>query len=297
MNDQAQNLRNLVYQKQYASTYNMNNYTNRNDKCHIIAITSGKGGVGKTNLTVNLAIAMAQRGKRVLIIDADLGMANVDVIIGSTSPYSLLHLVEDNVNLEDVISTGPSGIKYLSGGSGIEKLANLEMPEFVKITQKLAHCDDLADIVLIDTGAGLSKNVLNFLLAADEVILITTPEPTAMTDAYAMMKAYSLYAEDPCMRLVVNRLFEAGESEDVFLKLIKTAERFLKLQVTPLGEIYEDRNMVKAVKAQMPLMIMYPNTIAARGIRTLADNLLNGGYSTVSKGLKGFLEKFLIFLR
>lgn len=299
MNDQAQRLRKLIHEKQrtdgkirFAATGSA-----ENGKSRIIAITSGKGGVGKTNLTVNLAIALARQGKRVLIIDADLGMANVDVLFGASSVYNLLHLAEDHVGISDVISKGPCGVLYLSGGSGIEKLANLHERELEKIMAKLYQCEAFADIILIDTGAGLGKSVLTFLLAADEVILLTTPEPTAMTDAYAIMKAYSVYAEAPCMRLVVNRVFEDGEGADVFAKLIKTADRFLALPILPLGEIYEDRSMVKAVKAQMPLLIAYPNAIAAKCIAAIALNLLNGGNVVISRGIRAFLERFLKFLR
>ena len=301
MNDQAQSLRKLVYERQYADKYHDENGELTSEKrfghCRIIAITSGKGGVGKTNLTVNLAIALALQGKKVLIIDADLGMANVDVVLGTSSQYSLLHLIQDGVTIHDVIAEGPYGIKYLSGGSGIEKLANLDYLELKQITEKLYQCEELADIILIDTGAGLGKNVLNFLLAADEVLLLTTPEPTAMTDAYAIMKAYSVYADIPYMRLVVNRVYDDDEGTHVFNKLIKTAERFLNLSVLPLGEIYEDRNMMKAVKAQSPLLISYPNTISAKCIKSIATNLLDGKNLVVYRGFRGFLEKFLDFLR
>ena len=157
----------------------------------VIAITSGKGGVGKTNLTVNLAFAMKKIGRRVMIIDADLGMANVDVVLGTVSKHHLLHLLQPEVTLQDVLIHGPDGINYISGGSAIERAVDFTPQERQCLMDKLTACESMADIVLIDTGAGLGRNVLDFILAADEVVLVTTPEPTALTDAYAVMKAYS----------------------------------------------------------------------------------------------------------
>ena len=216
--DQAKMLRRLVEERQ----------KNENGP-KIIAITSGKGGVGKTNFTVNLAIAMAMCGKKILIIDADLGMANVDVILGTTPQYNLLNLLDDNLSLEEIMATGPHDIKYISGGSGLEKLANLNINELEYIIDKIDQCEYVADYIFIDTGAGLNKNVLNFIIAADEVILLTTPEPTAITDAYAIMKAYSYYSKQSLIGVVVNRIFEDNEEELVLSKLSKTAEKFLDL--------------------------------------------------------------------
>lgn len=298
MNDQAHRLRKLVENRQLAAQREeipAESFT-RTPKARIIAITSGKGGVGKTNLVVNLAIALSAHGKRVLIIDVDLGMANVDVVLGTSSQYNFLHLMQEDLLIDDIISEGPAGIKYLSGGSGIEQLANLSYNELKRITQKLYRCEAFADIILLDTGAGLGKNVLNFLTSSDEVILVTTPEPTAMTDAYAIMKAYSTYCNAP-INLVVNRVFDAEEGGDVMLKLSKTAERFLGLPLAFLGQIYEDRNLMKAVKLQRPLLLAYPGSVASRCIKAIAASLIEGGGVREIRGLQGFLEKFLAFFR
>lgn len=260
-----------------------------------IAVTSGKGGVGKTNLTVNLAIALGMAGKRVLVIDADLGMANVDVVLGTVSKYNLLHLLQEQVSLDEVLIRGPYGVNYISGGSGIERAGEFSPDERVRLLNKLSECERLADIILVDTGAGLGKNVMDFILAADEVLLLTTPEPTALTDAYAVMKAYSLYAANKNMRLVVNRVYDEPESQDVVTKLRRTAERFLQMPLTCLGYIYEDRNVMNAVKRQTPLLISYPDTIAARCIQAIANNLLYGGQHTVKRGWRNFLRRFLDF--
>ena len=260
-----------------------------------IAITSGKGGVGKTNLTVNLAIALGMAGKRGLVIDAELGMANVDVVLGTVSKYNLLHLLQDEVSLNEVLLRGPYGVNYISGGSGIERAGDFSPEERARLLNKLAECESLADIILVDTGAGLGKNVMDFILAADEVVLLTTPEPTALTDAYAVMKAYSLYASNKNMKLVVNRIYDEPESQDVVTKLRRTSERFLQMPLECLGYIYEDRNVMNAVKQQTPLLVSYPDTIAARCVQAIANNLLYGGQRTVKRGWRNFLRHFLDF--
>lgn len=301
MNDQAANLRKLIENKQVYEQASIipaiQQLKPQASPARIIAVTSGKGGVGKTNLTVNLAIALSLAGKRVLIIDADLGMANVDVVMGAMSKYNLMHLLQDDVSLVDIVMQGPCGVKFVSGGSGLEQMANLSVQDRSKLMAKLYECEQMADIILVDTGAGLSHNVLDFIVAADEVILLTTPEPTAMTDAYAVLKAYSMYASNKDIKLVVNRIYDEGEARDVVLKLVRTADRFLKLPLKVLGNIYEDRNMMNAVKKQRPLLSAYPDTVSAKCIRAIAESLLHGNSVKVHRGWKAFLQRFLVFSR
>jgi len=261
----------------------------------VIAITSGKGGVGKTNLTVNLAIAMAKIGRRVLIVDADLGMANVDVVLGTMSKHHLLHLLQPDVQLEDVLIHGPYGVNYISGGSAIERAVDFTPQERKCLMDKLAACESMADIVLVDTGAGLGRNVLDFILAADEVILVTTPEPTALTDAYAVMKAYSMNSEKKDLKIVVNRVYDESESTEVVTKLQRTSEKFLSMPLTSLGYIYEDRSVMNAVKRQQPLLSAFPDTMASRCVEMIAKNVLYGGEHKIRLGWKGFLQRLLNF--
>ncbi|MBO4853357.1 MAG: MinD/ParA family protein [Schwartzia sp.] len=261
----------------------------------VIAITSGKGGVGKTNLTVNLAIAMAKIGRRVMIVDADLGMANVDVVLGTVSKHHLLHLLQPDVTLEDVLIHGPYGVNYISGGSAIERALDFSPKERQCLLDKLAACEKMADIVLVDTGAGLGRNVLDFILAADEVILVTTPEPTALTDAYAVMKSYSRNSEKKDLKIVVNRVYDEAECNEVLTKLSRTSEKFLSLPLTSLGMIFEDRSVMNAVKNQQPLLVAYPDAVAARCIEAVAKNVLYGGDHKIRFGWKGFLQKLLKF--
>lgn len=259
----------------------------------IISVTSGKGGVGKTNLTLNLAIALGAMGQRVIVVDADLGMANIDILLGSNSKHCLMDLLKPGVTLQDVIMRGPYGVSYISGGSGMEHVADCTPMERQELFSKLASCDEWADIILIDTGAGIGKNVLDFIVASDEVLLITTPEPTALTDAYAVMKAYSRLTETRRMRLVVNRIYDERESREVVNKLSRTADKFLHMNIDCLGYIFDDRNMAGAVRKQVPLLAAYPNSVAARCIKSLASGIMNEHQEHVKLGWQGFLKKMI----
>lgn len=298
MQDQATRLRQLVGDKtEYKTLVTEDNSVSLRAGAKVLAVTSGKGGVGKTNITVNLAIALKRAGKKVLVIDADLGMANVDVVLGSRSHKHLLNLLEDGVELNNVLINGPYGVKYISGGSGIEKAIDFSMEQRQLLMQKLAACGSQADIILLDTGAGLGKNVMDFVLAADEVLLITTPEPTALTDAYAMMKAYSMYAKEKNLRLIINRVYDEQESKDVAAKLKQTAERFLQMPIDCLGYVYEDSAVMRSVRQQTPFLVANANCTAAKCIEALAASLLYGREMTVKRGWKGFLQEIFHFPR
>ena len=197
MEDQATRLRKLVERKISGGTGGQQKESAQGGAsvplpggARVIAVTSGKGGVGKTNLTVNLAIALGKKGKRVIVVDADLGTANVDVLLGTSSRNTLLSLAREDVQLEDVLIRGPYGVSYISGGSGMEHAGELTVMQRQMIFSKLAACDEWADIILVDTGAGVGRNVLDFIMASDEVLLVITPEPTALTDGYAVLKSY-----------------------------------------------------------------------------------------------------------
>lgn len=298
MQDQATRLRQLVGDKtEYKTLVTEDNSASLRTGAKVLAVTSGKGGVGKTNITVNLAIALKRAGKKVLVIDADLGMANVDVVLGSRSHKHLLNLLEDGVELNNVLINGPYGVKYISGGSGIEKAIDFSMEQRQLLMQKLAACGSQADIILLDTGAGLGKNVMDFVLAADEVLLITTPEPTALTDAYAIMKAYSMYAKEKNLRLIINRVYDEQESKDVAAKLKQTAERFLQMPIDCLGYVYEDSAVMRSVRQQTPFLVANANCTAAKCIEALAASLLYGREMTVKRGWKGFLQEIFHFPR
>lgn len=294
MYDQAEQLRKIVQNRTTRESAKPPIIKGSQSGARVITVTSGKGGVGKTNFTVNLALALAELNQRVLLIDADLGMANVDVVLGCTARYSMLHLLEERYTLNDVIAEGPCGIKFMTGGSGIYQLANLSPIQLQRIISQIIQFDHWADIILVDTGAGIGQNVLNFVMAADEVIIITTPEPTAITDAYAMMKAYVGQEGLAPINVIVNRAFSHAEGQSVIDKLNKVATRFLGLPINELGFVYEDPNVVKAVKSQVPLLLSYPESISTRCIKQIAGRLLHGENSMPRpRGIKGFFDKFI----
>ncbi|MBP2662572.1 MAG: ylxH [Firmicutes bacterium] len=293
MSDQAEKLRQMTL----GSSIPTSAVIKQSAKSRVIAITSGKGGVGKTNFTVNLALALAALNQKVLVIDADLGMANVEVVLGCSASYNILNLLEDGLKITDIATDGPRGIKFMAGGSGIYHLANLSDAHLNYIVSQISLFDNWADFILIDTGAGLSRNVLNFVMAADEVIIITTPEPTAITDAYAMVKAYAGQKGNAPLKLVVNRIVDRDEGQMVVDKLMRVSQRFLDVAIEHLGYIYEDRNLVKAVKSQIPLLISFPEAISSRCIEDIAQGVLQGkNVQHQPSGIKGFFYKFLEYM-
>lgn len=295
MSDQASRLRNLVEERaeEEAQEREIGElYFGVTEDTRVIAITSGKGGVGKTNLAVNLAVALQLSGKRVMVIDADIGMANVNLLMGSVTNRSLVDLLNDEIQLEDVVENGVAGVKYISGVAGIEAALNLNRNEQKKLHKKLGRCSELADIILIDTGAGLNRNVIEFILAAGEVLLVTTPEPTALADAYAVIKAYTTYTERRNIRLVINRIRDEEECEDVAEKINQTTKKFLQLTLETLGYIYEDKNVRESVHRQEPFIIANSESPAARCIFEIAKSLLSGEKMVaVSRGWRSFLDR------
>lgn len=260
---------------------------------HVIAITSGKGGVGKSTFTVNLALVLASFNKRVLIIDADLGMANVDVMMGCTANYSLLNIINGTHSLEEVLVTGPKNVKILSGGSGIRSLTKLSTIELQRVINQIVQYEKNTDFVLFDTGAGMGENVMSFLLAAEDIILVTTPEPTALTDAYSILKAYLGNKGKAPLRLVINKAGNEKESAVITNKLTKVAARFLNIQLEQLGYIIEDTAVSKSIKVQSPLVIESPNSPAAKCIANIGHKLVFGSEKIEKTGISGFLKKFL----
>lgn len=295
MSDQASKLRNMVEElaEEEAQSRAVGElYLDVAENTRVIAITSGKGGVGKTNLAVNLSVGLQKVGHKVLLIDADIGMANVNLLMGAVTNRSLIDLLEDGVELEDVIVESASGVKFISGVAGVEAALNVNRLEQKKLHRKLSRCSEIADIIIIDTGAGLNRNVIEFVLAAEEVLLITTPEPTALADAYAVIKAYSTYTDRRNIKLVVNRIRDEEECWDVAAKINQTTEKFLNVKVGCLGYIYEDKIVREAVHAQEPFLILNEKSPASQCITELVKSLLSGEkMNSVSRGWRGFLDK------
>lgn len=280
--DQASNLREIVKEREVTGK-EKTGLTAR-----IITVTSGKGGVGKTSLTVNIAASIARQGKKVLVIDADLGLSNVEIMLGVTPSYTIKDLIKNNKDIDDILIKGPFNIDFISGGNGFLELTELSDVEREEILVKLKKIDELYDIILIDTGAGISKNVITFLTVADEILVITTSEPTALTDAYSIIKIVKEKKENPNISIIVNRVKDTIEYKEASSILLNTAKRFLGLNLTSLGFILEDKVVKDAVFKKTPFVIYYPDSKAALCIKYILGKI---SLEEVA-GKVGMIEKF-----
>ena len=290
MTDQAEDLKTLMKNKNSSDKAALSNLPPKR-KTRIIAVTSGKGGVGKTNISTNMAIAYAKMGKNVIVIDADLGLANVNVMMNIIPKFNLYHVMKKQKKMSDIIIDTEYGIKFVAGASGFLKIANMEEAErsdFIKELYTLAE----ADIIIIDTSAGVSKNVLSFVAAADEVVIVTTSEPTAITDAYGIIKIIATEVEnyDLNLKMVVNRVNSALEGKKIAERMIQIVAQFLNLKVEYLGFIYNDPAVEQAVLKQKPFFISAPKSKAASCLRHIVAKLEKTDYNEYS-GFSGFLQK------
>lgn len=239
----------------------------------VLSVTSGKGGVGKSTIVVNLAIALEQYGKRVCIVDADLGTANVDVLLNLTPPYNLGDVVNGKKHMIEVLIQGPKGVLILPGGSGLRHLTRLRDDEFVELLVQFQSLEEYADIIIIDTGSGISSGVTHFVAASTASVLVTTPDPHAKTDAYALLKILAEQDERVPMHLVVNRVHDATEGEIAAQRMVYAAQRFLQYEVSPIGYIREDSMVARSVRQQVDLVSQYPRSRAALDLQVVTENV------------------------
>jgi flagellar biosynthesis protein FlhG len=288
MADQAEKLRELV---KAGTSSPVDSTASGAKKTRIITITSGKGGVGKTNVAVNLALTFAKLGKKVTLLDADLGLANVNVILGVIPKYTLYHMIRQQKTMREIITDTEYGIQFVAGASGFTKIANMSDQERKSFIDEMLALSD-ADILIIDTSAGVSKNVLDFVAAADDTLIITTPEPTAITDAYGIIKiiATEFNNENMGLKLVVNRVGSVVEGKKVAERVISIASQFLNIKVDYLGFIFEDPLVQSSVLKQRPFVAVDPKGKAAQCLWNIASRLEKVEYKEGS-GLGTFLNR------
>jgi len=257
----------------------------------IITVTSGKGGVGKSNFTLNFALALLESGHRTAIMDADIGLANIDVLMGIAPKHSLLDVLNNSLTIWDIMEKGPNNLLFIPGGSDLQSMFDLKRSNLPYLFDQLSLLNGHIDTLLIDTGAGISPESLKFILSSDEVFLITTPEPTSITDAYAMLKIIHTKNNSIKINLIINQVVSEREGKGTSERFRVAAERFLDYQVNIYGYIPQDDNISKAVKKQEPFYLSYPNSKASKSIRLLVDKYTNNKNELDVRGVSTFLEQ------
>ncbi|MRR16414.1 MAG: MinD/ParA family protein [Deltaproteobacteria bacterium] len=260
----------------------------------VISVTSGKGGVGRTNIAANLAYLIAAQKIKTLVLDADVGLANIDIILGINPPYNLSHVLKGERTLAETLVQGPGGIKILPSGSGIPEMTDLSRGQKLTLIDEFNALSDSVDLMMIDTGAGISSNVMYFNMAAKEIIVVTTPEPTAMTNAYALIKVlYKRHAKRR-FRLIVNMARNAGEAKEIYHKLSRATDHFLNLTIEYLGYIVLDEKVKEAVRQQTAVAELYPECPAARCLARIAKKISTESMEEYENGsIKFFWENIV----
>lgn len=265
----------------------------------IIAVTSGKGGVGKTSFTINLAISLARAGHRVVVFDADLGLANAEIMMGISPDLTLYDCIRGQAGIKDILTPGPAGVRLVSGGSGFMEMANLNQDTLQQLLDSMQILDGEADFILVDTGAGISKIVLGFVAAVHEIILVITPEPTSITDGYSLAKIVSEFKLPVNVNIVINRASDFDEAQQIFSRFDHVCTKFLGLSINYLGYIKEDRSVSKSIIAQVPLMSYNNSSAAAKNIEEITAKIVAGNIENNSQhtGVKEFVTRLVRLFR
>ena len=282
--DQAEQLRSIIKASQVPER----------PLARVITVTSGKGGVGKSNVSINLAIQFRKMGHRVIILDADFGLANIEIMFGTVPKHNLCDLIYQGKNIKDIITWGAGEVGFISGGSGIVGMSNLSKEHLNYIIQNLVQLDAIADIIIIDTGAGISDAVMEFLVASGEILLVTTPEPTSITDSYSLLKALNRHPrfskENSKIKVIANRVNKISDGQNLFTKLEVVVSRYLKFPIGYLGAVPWDHQLTDAVMQQKPVSLSYPNAKASQAFEEIAAKLMGEEKPAKKRGMAAFFS-------
>lgn len=288
--DQAERLRNII---------KANTVSESRPLARVIAVTSGKGGVGKSNTSINLAIQFRKMGKKVIILDADFGLANIEIMFGTVPKHNLCDLIYQGKNIKEVITWGPMDVGFISGGSGIAELSNLNKDHLAFIIRNLSELDTIADVIIVDTGAGISDAVLEFLVASEEVLLVTTPEPTSITDSYSLLKSLDRHpgfsSEATKVKLVANKVDNHNQGQILYDKLNAVVSRYLELPLSYLGAVPQDSQLSRAVMQQTPVSIKNPQAKSAAAYEMMAEKLMDREHAqgVPRRGMASFFSRII----
>lgn len=260
------------------------------NKICVISVTSGKGGVGKTNITANLAYLLSKMRKKTLILDADCGLANIDLILGLTPQYNLYNVLKGEKTLKETIINGPGGIKILPSSSGVQEMSSLSIEQKLVLQGELNNLHSRPDFMLIDTSAGINENVMYFNMISGKIIVVVTPEPTSMTDAYALIKLLHQRHAKKRFSLLVNQVKSQEEAKEVFLRMAQATNHFLNLAIEHLGYVSYDENLIKAVKHQKLLAELYPDSPAIKCLQSVAEKICQMEQDQEDNGIMTFFN-------
>ena len=290
MIDQAQILRKIAMEKRGLDEFIVEN----ENVPKIITIASGKGGVGKSNLATNLSICLTKLNKKVLILDADIGMSNIDIIMGVNVKGTIIDVINGEKNIEDIISQTKYGVNIISGGSALNHIEDFTEAQRNKFIHSIEQIHDV-DFIIIDTGAGMSKSLLSFIYCSTEFFLITTPEPTSLTDVYSLLKAISNFGIKRSANIIINRVIDLEEAKSTYKRIKMVVDKFLNLNLELYGYIIDDKKVSLCVKKQIPFILEYPTSIASKCIIAIAKRMVSQSREDIVDN-KSFLRKmFSIF--
>ncbi|MEI2359853.1 MinD/ParA family protein [Priestia megaterium] len=285
MNDQAAVLREKVLKKHQNSLRN----------CKTLAVLSGKGGVGKSNLSLNLSLALTKQKQRVLLFDMDIGMGNIDILIGQTASYTMVDLLEKKLSIQQIIKKGPQNLAYVAGGTGISSVFEWSPSDLVHLIQELNSLTNQYDYMIFDMGAGMSESVLKFLKAVDEMIVVTTPEPTSITDAYAAIKLAASYSVSAPVRLIINKTLSDKEGNETYERFNRAVQQFLNISISLLGIVPNDQAVQKAVNCQIPFLLQNPASKASISLIEMVNILIPQDNRVTAKNEGMFIRRLKRF--